>query len=82
MSFSEKPHLVFWELTKACPLACLHCRANAIEKPLPNELSTEESKRLLEDIARFGRIVIVFTGGDPLSRSDIFELISYAKSLG
>jgi Predicted Fe-S oxidoreductases len=82
MFFEEFPHLVFWEVTKACPLACKHCRANALEKPLPCELKTEEGKRLLEDISKFGRINIVFTGGDPLSRDDIFELIDYAKQLG
>ncbi|MCH4814714.1 MAG: TIGR04053 family radical SAM/SPASM domain-containing protein [Saccharolobus sp.] len=82
MPFENTPHLVFWEVTKACPLSCKHCRANAIDKPLPGELSTKESKKLLEDIARFGKVVIVFTGGDPLSRSDIFELMEYAKSLG
>ncbi|BFH73147.1 TIGR04053 family radical SAM/SPASM domain-containing protein [Sulfurisphaera javensis] len=82
MPFEESPHLVFWEVTKACPLACKHCRANAIDKPLPGELTTNEGKKLLEDIAQFGKVVIVFTGGDPLSREDIFELMDYAKSLG
>jgi len=74
MSFERAPHLVFWEVTKACPLTCKHCRANAIDKPLPGELSTTEGKRLLEDISNFGKVVVVFTGGDPLSRDDIFEL--------
>ncbi|BDB99484.1 TIGR04053 family radical SAM/SPASM domain-containing protein [Saccharolobus caldissimus] len=82
MSFERAPHLVFWEVTKACPLTCKHCRANAINKPLPGELSTIEGKRLLEDISNFGKVVVVFTGGDPLSRDDIFELMDYAKSLG
>lgn len=82
MSFERAPHLVFWEVTKACPLVCKHCRANAINEPLPGELTTEEGKRLLEEIAKFGKVVIVFTGGDPLSRKDIFELINYARSLG
>ncbi|WP_338598679.1 TIGR04053 family radical SAM/SPASM domain-containing protein [Sulfolobus tengchongensis] len=82
MPFEESPHLVFWEVTKSCPLTCKHCRANAIDRPLPGELNTEEGKRLLEDIAGFGRVVVVFTGGDPLSRQDIFELMDYAKSLG
>lgn len=81
--FESAPHLVFWETTKACPLTCKHCRANAIDKPLPGELTTEEGKKLLKDIASFGnKVVIVFTGGDPLSRPDIYELISYAHDLG
>ena len=82
MPFERAPHLVFWEMTKACPLACKHCRADAIEKPLPGELTTEEGKRLLEDLARFGKVVVVFTGGDPLMRKDLFELLAYAKDLG
>ncbi|BDC17216.1 TIGR04053 family radical SAM/SPASM domain-containing protein [Acidianus sp. HS-5] len=82
MSFERAPHLIFWEVTKACPLACKHCRANAIQNPLPGELTTEEGKRLLEEIATFGKVVVVFTGGDPLSRKDIFELMEYAKQLG
>ena len=82
MPFERAPHLIFWEVTKACPLACKHCRANAIPSPLPGELTTQEGKKLLEDIASFGKVVIVFTGGDPLSREDIFELMEFAKSLG
>ncbi|QIW22972.1 radical SAM/SPASM domain-containing protein [Sulfolobus sp. S-194] len=82
MPFENAPHLVFWEVTKACPLSCKHCRANAIDKPLPGELTTEEGKKLLEEISQFGKVVVVFTGGDPLSRDDIFELMDYAKSLG
>jgi len=80
--FERAPHLVFWEMTKACPLACKHCRADAIERPLPGELTTEEGKRLLEDIAQFGKVIVVFTGGDPLMRKDLFELLDYARGLG
>ncbi len=82
MSFERAPHLIFWEVTKACPLACKHCRANAISNPLPGELSTAEGKKLLKEISTFGKVVVVFTGGDPLSRNDIFELMDYAKQLG
>jgi len=80
----EKPLLVFYETTKACPLACRHCRANALLKPLPTELSTEESKRFIEDLTGFGKPypVLILTGGDPLTRDDILELIDHAKSLG
>ena len=84
MDYSQRPLLVFWEVTKACPLSCRHCRANAILKPLPGELTTEEGFELLRQVAEFGKPypVVVFTGGDPLMRSDIFELLDYAKSLG
>ncbi|ARM76891.1 TIGR04053 family radical SAM/SPASM domain-containing protein [Acidianus manzaensis] len=82
MPFERAPHLVFWELTKSCPLTCKHCRADSIKNQLPDELTTVEGKKLLEEIAEFGKIVVVFTGGDPLNREDVFELMDYAKSLG
>ncbi|MFP3215896.1 MAG: TIGR04053 family radical SAM/SPASM domain-containing protein [Vulcanisaeta sp.] len=80
----EKPLLIFYEITKACPLACRHCRANAILRPLPTELSTKEAMKLLDDITGFGKPypVLILTGGDPLMRSDLMEIIDYAKSLG
>ncbi|MCL4404659.1 TIGR04053 family radical SAM/SPASM domain-containing protein [Candidatus Marsarchaeota archaeon] len=82
--FENKPMLVFWETTKACPLNCVHCRAEAIRNPGPGELDTEEGKNLIDNIAGFGEHspVLVMTGGDPLSRADIYELIGYAKSKG
>jgi len=82
--FDEKPLLVFWETTKACMLKCKHCRAEAILEPLPGELSTEEGYRLIEDVAGFGKPypILVFTGGDPLMRDDIFQLMGHAASLG
>ncbi len=80
----EKPLLVFWETTKACPLACIHCRANAITRPLPGELSHAEALDLIRQVAEFGRPypVLVMTGGDPLMRSDLWELVEEARSLG
>ncbi|MEM3831715.1 MAG: TIGR04053 family radical SAM/SPASM domain-containing protein [Sulfolobales archaeon] len=82
--FEEKPLIVFWEVTRACPLACLHCRAEAILKPLPGELSTDEGLRLIEDIAGFGKPypLLVFTGGDPLVRGDLLVLAERARDLG
>ena len=82
--FDKKPLLVFWETTKACMLACKHCRAEAILKPLPGELSTKEALRLLEDIAGFGKPtpIVVYTGGDPLMRRDLWDILEYARKLG
>ncbi len=82
--YDEKPLLVFWETTKACLLVCRHCRARAIREPLPGELSTREGERLIEMVAEFGKPypILVFTGGDPLMRKDIWHLLEYAKSLG
>jgi len=82
--FEEAPLLVFWESTKACPLACKHCRAEAIPNPLPGELSTEEGKELIRQVSEFGEPTptIIITGGDPLVRRDLFELVRYAAELG
>lgn len=84
MSFSERPVLVFWEATRACPLACVHCRASAIHARSPDELSTDEGRRLLRSVTRFGRPfpTVILTGGDPLMRPDLFELLEEARSLG
>lgn len=81
--FDKRPLLVFWEATKACPLACKHCRADAILKPLPGELATWEAKAFLEQLLDFGKPPeLIVTGGDPLMRLDIMEILDYAKELG
>jgi radical SAM protein len=82
--FDERPILVYWEVTRACDLACRHCRAEAIPEPVPGELDTAEGRRLLEAMAGFGRPLprLVVTGGDPLKRTDLFELIAAARQLG
>lgn len=82
--FSERPVLVFWETTRACPLSCVHCRASAIREPLPGELTTEQGERLIDQVASFGKPTptMIFTGGDPLLRADLFELMAYASDRG
>lgn len=84
IDFALNPMLVYWETTQACPLACRHCRASAMPTPHPLQLSHEEGKRLLDSIASFGNPVphLVLTGGDPLQRTDLPELIAYARQLG
>ncbi|SHE78671.1 heme b synthase [Desulfacinum infernum DSM 9756] len=74
--------LVAWEVTRTCNLSCIHCRAAAVDKPYENELTTEECRRILDDIASFAKPIIILTGGEPLLRPDIFELASYGNSLG
>ena len=78
VDFDRSPFIVIWELTRACALACLHCRAEAIPRRDPREITTAEGIRLIEAVARFGRPapLLVFTGGDPLRRPDVFDLIS------
>src|ERR1700758_1272308 len=82
--FSRNPMLVYWEMTNACGLACKHCRAEAMPTAHPLELNTEESKRFLKQLVDFGDPLphLILTGGDPLSRKDIFPLIDYANSIG
>lgn len=75
----ENPHLIFWELTKACNLKCLHCRAQATEKPSNNELTTKEVFRVIDDIAGFCNPLLILSGGEPLLRTDIFEIIKYSS---
>jgi radical SAM protein len=76
--------LVFWETTRACLLACRHCRASATAQALPGELSTAEGYDLIDQIAGFGRPfpILVLTGGDCLLRPDLLDLASYATGLG
>ncbi len=82
MNFDQAPMLVIWECTQACDLACVHCRASAQSERNPHELSTEQGFRLLDEIRSFGEPLMVFTGGDPLKRPDLYELIRYAVKIG
>ncbi|MHB1416744.1 MAG: TIGR04053 family radical SAM/SPASM domain-containing protein, partial [Chloroflexota bacterium] len=76
------PRLVAWEVTRACGLACLHCRAEAQPGPHADELTHDEGLRLLDEIAGTGRPIVILTGGDPLLRADIYELAAYGTSKG
>lgn len=81
-SFDEAPFLVIWEVTQACDLACLHCRASAQPARNPDELTTAEGLELLGRIKEFGDPLMVFTGGDPLKRPDLFSLLEASVTLG
>jgi radical SAM protein len=81
--FDEGPKLVFYELTQACDLICRHCRASAQSCPHPEELSMEESKWLIDQLNEFPVPPhLIFTGGDPLKRTDLFQLIEHAVGSG
>jgi len=81
--FSRSPLMFYYEVTLACDLVCKHCRATAQECSHPDELSHEQSRRLIEQVASFPRRpMMVFTGGDPLKRADLFELIRHAGACG
>ena len=83
-AFDDAPRRVYWEVTRACDLACRHCRAEAAPTADPSELGPEEGQHLLHALARFGepRPHLVLTGGDPLKRADLFPLIETARGLG
>jgi AdoMet-dependent heme synthase len=82
LDFNERPFIVIWETTQACDLACVHCRACAQPLRSALELNTAEAKRLIDDVAELAAPVFVLTGGDPLKRPDIYELVQYASSNG
>jgi AdoMet-dependent heme synthase len=79
--FNLSPLMFYFEVTMACDLVCKHCRASAQENPAEGELSTEQAKALLDQAATFPRPpMVVLTGGDPLKRPDLFELIRHATA--
>jgi AdoMet-dependent heme synthase len=82
--FSQAPFIVIWETTRACALKCIHCRADAIAHRDPDELSTDEGKRLIDRVAAFGNPppILVLTGGDPLRRPDVTELVAHGTEMG
>jgi radical SAM protein len=82
--YADRPLLVYRELTRACELACRHCRAEAQSGRDPRELTTQEEISLLARLKRFGEPLprIVLTGGDPLERDDLFDLIAVARQMG
>lgn len=77
------PFILFYEVTRACDLACKHCRACAQTNPHPHELPTAQATALLDQIAEFPyRPLVVLSGGDPLKRPDVDQLIEYGTELG
>src|SRR5574341_361545 len=80
--FNLAPFTIAWEVTRACAFACVHCRADAQHTRDPRELNTEEAFQLIDRLAGFGSPILVFTGGDPMMRRDLFELIAYATQKG
>ena len=80
-----EPHLrrVYWETTASCNLRCIHCRRlDVLDNPSPLELTTEEGKSFIDEVATFGRPVLIFSGGEPLMRPDFFALAGHARSRG
>ena len=80
--FDLAPFTIAWELTRACAFACRHCRAEAQPRRHPQELTTEEAFRLIDEIRAFGDPILVVTGGDPMMRRDLFDILVYAVGQG
>ncbi len=77
----RKP-VVVWNTTQKCNLKCVHCYARSDRKNYSEELTTEQGKKLITNLAEFGVPVLLFSGGEPLMRKDLFELAEHAKELG
>ena len=84
IDFDERPFIVIWESTRACQLACKHCRAHAAPRRDPHELDTAAARAVMDQVAEFGSPppFFVITGGDPFERPDLFELVRYASDIG
>jgi radical SAM protein with 4Fe4S-binding SPASM domain len=76
------PLVMSWNVTRECNMKCSHCYINATEKKLDNELTTQEAKKLMDQIFQVSRPLLILSGGEPLLRPDIFELISYGSKKG
>ena len=82
VSSLDKRPIVVWNSTRRCNLACIHCYADSENKEYPNEMSTEEAQAMIRDLSEFEAPVLLFSGGEPLIRDDIFEHAALAKELG
>src|SRR5689334_23666141 len=77
-----KPRLIFWEVTKGCNLRCIHCRATATELSSPTDLPTRTALDIIDQISAAANPILVLSGGEPLYRSDIFQLARHATDKG
>ncbi|MBX6378645.1 MAG: TIGR04053 family radical SAM/SPASM domain-containing protein [Clostridia bacterium] len=79
---AHNPFIVIWETTRACQLACRHCRAKAVRRRHPEELTTQEAKDLVEQVAAMDKPLLVLTGGDPMERDDLVAIVRHASAAG
>ena len=80
--FDDRPFVLIWEITRACALACQHCRATAQPRPDPLELDTAEGLKFIDQVVRAQPAIFILTGGDPMMRQDVYQLIRYATERG
>lgn len=76
------PRIVAWEVTRTCMMSCCHCRAGASNKHYEGELSTEECFKVIDSLAECGISILILTGGEPMVRDDIYEIVTYSKEKG
>jgi radical SAM protein with 4Fe4S-binding SPASM domain len=81
-SAAERRPIVVWNITRTCNLQCVHCYTDSHAKRYPDELTTDQAKAVLDDLAAFGVPAVLFSGGEPLVRPDLLELAEYARGLG
>ncbi len=81
-AFSDRPRIVIWEVTQACALACVHCRADARTWRDPRELTTEEGLRFMDSLVPAGKPLLILTGGDPMERPDLAYLVGHGIGRG
>jgi len=82
VDFDLAPFTIAWEITRACAFACRHCRAEAQPRRDPRELTTAEAFQLIDEFREFGNPILVLTGGDPMMRRDLFDVLGYAVECG
>lgn len=80
--FADRPFLAFWEITRACALACSHCRATAQHRRDPSELTTSEALRVVDQLAELAPPMLILTGGDPMMRPDVLDIAARASAAG
>jgi len=78
----EPPRLLAWELTAACNLECAHCRGAATKTPSSDELTTQEAENLIDELADYGKPILIISGGEPLVRDDVFKIAQYGTKKG
>jgi radical SAM protein with 4Fe4S-binding SPASM domain len=81
-TYDDAPRIVIWEVTRACALACKHCRAEALPHRSPLELTTQEALAFVDQVTACGRPLFILTGGDPLMRDDVYDIAAYASTHG
>ncbi|MCJ7831772.1 MAG: radical SAM protein, partial [Dehalococcoidia bacterium] len=78
----DKKPVIAWNVTRRCNLHCAHCYTDSFDRDYEGELTTDEAKRVIDDLAAFGAPVILFTGGEPLLRPDLPELVAHTQGRG